>query len=462
VETPSPILNYSNIKDSHYRSFLDAIDDGFCIIEVLFNENDKAVDYRFLEVNSAFEAHTGMTNAVGKTIRDFYPIFDNHWFDFYGKVALTGEAARYQNYAESMGRYFNLFAYRFGEPESRQVAVLFSDITRQKKAEFELLKNEIRFKHTLDNLQEGCAILAYDWTYLYVNDNNAAHAHSTREKIIGRKITDVVPGVENSKFFEIYKRCMEERTHQQMEDSFTFPDGSTEWYEVFVHPVPEGIFLLSMNVTKRKMIEMNLKQALQDKEVLIKEVYHRTKNNMQVISSLLSLKGARISDETYRREFYEMKNRIQAMALVHDMLYQTNNLSRLNLGIYIKNLVNLLVVSHSDKSDKVKVQYDLCDYEVSIDAAIPCGIIITELVINVFKYAFRENKEGVLIVTLSRAVNNSVRLIISDDGSGIPDNEIFNEDKLGTQLVKSLVEDQLNGTITCENKNGTRWDIIFK
>jgi PAS domain S-box-containing protein len=393
-------------KDSYYNNFLNSIDIGFCVIEMLFDDNQKAVDYRFLELNPAFVDHTGLVNAVGKRVRELLPLHDEHWFEIYGRVALSGEPARYQNFAEQLGRYYDVYAHRFGKPENRQVAVLFTDITSQKKAEIEILKNEVRFKNTLDNLQEGCAILGYDWTYLYVNKHNAKHAHSTREELTGRKLTDVIPGVEKSNFFKGYKRCMEERITQHMEDSFTFADGSVEWFESYAHPVPEGIFVLSIDVTERKLAEIKLKQALQDKEVLLREVYHRTKNNMQVISSLLNLKGSRITEEIYRNDFYEMKSRIHAMALVHDMLYQTRSLSKLNLGVYIENLVNLLTVSHSDKSNRIKVISKLCDYEASIDIAIPCGIIITELVINVFKYAFPENKKGILNISLKRLENS--------------------------------------------------------
>jgi PAS domain S-box-containing protein len=454
--------NHMRKEDSYYRDFLDSIDEGFCIIEMIFDSNQKAVDYRFINVNPAFEKHTGLINAAGKTVKEMIPLHDDHWFETYGIVALTRQPLRFQNYAEQLGRYYNVYAYPFGRPEDNQLAVLFSDVSAQKKAENELLKNEARFRQTLDNLQEGCAILGYDWSYLYVNDNNAKHAHRTRDELLGKKITDAIPGVAKSKFYEGYKRCMEERKYQHIEDSFTFEDGHTEWFESFAHPVPEGIFVLSMNVTERKLSEINLKQALQDKDILLKEVYHRTKNNMQVISSLLNLKGSRITNDVYRNDFFEMKSRIHAMALVHDMLYQTRSLSKLDLGSYIENLVNLLTISHSDKMQRVNVTYNVCNYEVSIDTAIPCGIIITELVINVFKYAFPEERRGNLNVELSRSANSKIKLIIADDGIGIHEEEIFNEEKLGTQLVRSLVEDQLNGELKVETSpDGTSWSIIF-
>lgn len=445
----------------HYRTLFNSIDEGFCIIEVLFDNDQKPYDYRFIEVNPAFEHHTGLNNAVGKTVRDFVPGHESYWFEIYGKVALTGEPARFQNSAEQLGRFYNVYAYRFGQPEERRVAVLFNDITQQKKAEAESLQKEVRFSTTLDNLQEGCAIIGFDWTYLYVNEVNASHAHSSKEELTGKNMIEAIPGIENSKFFTGYKRCMEERRYQHIEDSFTFADGKKEWFESFAHPVPEGIFVISIDITERKKSEKILKEALHDKEILLRELYHRTKNNMQVISSLLNLKGSRSSDVTLRSVFFEMRDRIRSMSLVHEKLYQSNNLSRINLNLYIKELVNLLIASHTEEK-RINVSYDLTDIDVSIDIAIPCGLILTELVLNVIKYAFPARVDGNLIVKTENNEKGIIKLTIQDDGIGISDQDITSEEGFGIQLVKGLIEEQLNGEFFLDNSNGTCWTIIIR
>jgi len=128
------------------------------------------------------------------------------------------------------------------------------------------LQNEERYRRILDNMLEGCAILSPDWTYLYVNNVNARHAHSTPQQMIGCNMLDLIPGVEGSPFFEAYRRCMEERTPQQVEARFTFADGSSAWYEAKAEPVPDGIFVLSQDITQRKQIEENLRRALAEAE----------------------------------------------------------------------------------------------------------------------------------------------------------------------------------------------------
>jgi len=128
------------LQDSevHYRTLFDSIDEGFCIIEMIFNETDNPIDYRFLETNPSFEKQTGVVNAKGKRIRELAPKHEEHWFEIYGRVALTGEPARFQKRAEQLGRWYDVYAFRFGRPEDRQVAILFNDITERRRAEEEI------------------------------------------------------------------------------------------------------------------------------------------------------------------------------------------------------------------------------------------------------------------------------------------------------------------------------------
>jgi PAS domain S-box-containing protein len=144
-------------SEERYRTLLQSIDEGFCIIEVQFNEEGRAFDYRFQEVNSVFEKQTGLHGAVGRTIRDFAPNFEQSWFDTYGRVALTGEPARFENEAKELGRWFDVYAAKTGQPSERLVAVLFTDITARKRWEEHqrLLINELnhRVKNTLATVQ---------------------------------------------------------------------------------------------------------------------------------------------------------------------------------------------------------------------------------------------------------------------------------------------------------------------
>ena len=133
-----------------YRALFQAIDAGVCVIEVKFDADDRPLDYRFVEVNPAFEAQTGLKDAAGKWMRELAPDHEQHWFDLYGRVALTGEAARFENLAAALGRWYDVHAYRIGDPAERQVAILFSDITERRRAELALRESEARFRTMAD------------------------------------------------------------------------------------------------------------------------------------------------------------------------------------------------------------------------------------------------------------------------------------------------------------------------
>jgi PAS domain S-box-containing protein len=213
---------------------------------------------------------------------------------------------------------------------------------------------------------------------------------------------------------------------------------------------------------ERKGAEEALKASLREKEVLLKEIHHRVKNNMQVISSLLSLQSRHLQDPKAIGMFKDSQHRIRSMALVHEKLYQSKDLSRIDFGQYLENLVVYLVHSYQIDSGRIRLKIDVGDAALDINTAIPCGLIINELVTNALKHAFSGGRKGEIRVTLRPGAGGMFTLTVADNGVGWPGSKDFRTtETLGMQLVTMLV-DQLDGAISLEKRPGTVFQINFR
>jgi PAS domain S-box-containing protein len=236
-------------------------------------------------------------------------------------------------------------------------------------------------------------------------------------------------------------------------------------YDVNVSPLADWLgrtisrVVVLRDVTDRKRSE-KIKQSLKEKEILLQEIHHRVKNNIQVISSLLSLQSRFVKDDTYVEMLREAQNRIRSMALIHEKLYQAENLASINFNEYITDLVNSLFRSYGVDTQHITFNIEVEHVDLGIDAAIPCGLIINELVSNALKYAFPDGKGEVTVKM--RSVDGTVQMTVSDDGVGMPETVDFTTtESLGLHLVAMLAEDQLGGKVVLDRNTGTAFHITF-
>jgi len=218
---------------------------------------------------------------------------------------------------------------------------------------------------------------------------------------------------------------------------------------------------LKRELKHRKQAQEKIKASLKEKEVLLKEIHHRVKNNLQVISSLLSLQSQHITDKASRAMFEESQSRVRAMALIHEKLYQSDDLAHIDIAAYMQDLTASLFSTYTVRN-KIKVDIAITDIFLTITTAIPCGLIINELVTNALKHAFPKERDGTITVSMTPSNTDSLILTVSDTGIGFPEGIDFrNITTLGMQLVTSLVE-QLDGTITLDRSEGTTFTITFR
>jgi hypothetical protein len=216
------------------------------------------------------------------------------------------------------------------------------------------------------------------------------------------------------------------------------------------------------DITERKLAEEALNQSLRDKDLLVKEIHHRTKNNLVVIRSLLKLQSIHIKDEKSREYFIESQNRVKAMSMIHERLYKTGNLNNINVSDYIRSLVKMLYNTYKLSASRIGLNIKVPDIELDVDIIIPCGLIVNELISNAFKYAFPDEITGEITIELVENNDKECTLTIRDNGIGIPEDfDIYNTESLGMQIVTSLV-DQINGSLELIRDSGTEFRITFQ
>jgi len=264
---------------------------------------------------------------------------------------------------------------------------------------------------------------------------------------------------------EIIKRIIESNQEEPFIMRFIDKNGKTHCCQTHLVPIKVEENLIGYqgvghDITELKMTEEKLKNSLAEKETLLREIHHRVKNNMQIISSLLSMETQYVKEEETVNVLKESQNRIRSMAMVHEKLYQSQDLTNINIRDYILSLVSDLFYSYHIQKDQITLVTDVDDIKLNLETAMPCGLIICELVSNSLKYAFPERQKGKVEIIL-KLIGETMHLTINDNGIGLPSKDYLNEETLGLQLVQNLTN-QLDGTIKLDLKKGTKFEIIFQ
>jgi two-component sensor histidine kinase len=200
---------------------------------------------------------------------------------------------------------------------------------------------------------------------------------------------------------------------------------------------------------------------LKDREVLLQEVHHRVKNNLQVISSLINMQARKLDPGASRDALRECQTRVQAIALIHERLYQSKDYSRVPLSEYVRSLAASVFNASGIAQGEIKLEFAIGDLSLTVDKAIPCGLLLNELITNALKHAFCDGRSGVVRVELERLDEALVRLAVVDDGMGLPGSfQGADSRSLGMQLVSTLAE-QLDGELRIERQGGTRFELRF-
>lgn len=316
----------------------------------------------------------------------------------------------------------------------------------------------------------GMCVTNEECRFVMVNDAYCNTYGYSRDELVGHVFTKVLPETDRDFAFNMHKRYLEGHPESEGEWTICRKDGElrTIWVtaaRVIVDSGERFKVTTVTDITDRKRNEEALARALEDKTTLLKEVHHRVKNNLQVIGSLLYLQSHTLENTAAKKAFNDSRLRVRAMAAVHELIYENENLDSIDFKIYLEKLADIIVKSM--KSQEVRTVVNADNISFAIDKAIPLGLICNELITNTLKYAFPEGHEGkpTLWVGLEHNLNHTVTMTYEDNGIGLPENfNVNNSNSLGMTIIDSLTG-QLGGTITFNRRDehgGLHVTLIFK
>jgi PAS domain S-box-containing protein len=453
-------------SDAKYRTLVEKIQDGIFILQ--------GTPPRLVYCNEAFAKMVGYTREEAM----------NLGFDHYvAPEDLKEVAARYLR-RQAGNNVFDEYEYRALHKDRKtrvyvnmhvglieyqgEIASLgtVKDITDRKQAENALRESEEKYKAVFETTGTAMIIIEEDNTLSLVNAEFEKLSGYSKDDVEGKKRwTEFVAKEDLERLREYYRLRMIDpnAAPARYEARFTDKQGTIQDILSTVGMIPgtKKIVASLLDITERKRAEEQIEAALREKEVLLKEIHHRVKNNLQVISSLFYLQSGYINDKKALEVLKECQNQVKSMAIVHEQMYHSEDLVQIDFADYTQLLVTELFSTYTIDSADIAIKTDIKDVLLDINAAIPCGLIINELLTNALLHAFPEGRKGEIQINMLPNKANEIKLVVRDNGIGIPkDTDFRNTETFGLQLVCGLVE-QLEGTIEFDGREGTAFTITF-
>jgi PAS domain S-box-containing protein len=348
------------------------------------------------------------------------------------------------------------------------VTGVISNMTGYRRVLSALEESEKKYRTLFENAAEALFVIQ-DGRVVFVNPSTMELTGYGAGEILAHPFIDFVHPEDRDATVQDYLRFMSGSDFGRwVQFRIIHRDGTTLWMERKAAAITwegkPGVLVFMMDITERKKAEEEIKKSLNEKEILLKEVHHRVKNNMQVISSLLNLQLNNIVDEGTRNVFIESQNRIQSMALIHEKIYRSEDFMKIDFAAYMHDLVALLMRSYGVRSERVDLAVEGENVFLEVSTAIPCGLIVNELVSNSLKHAFPDGRKGAVDVILKmdeRENETAYILTVRDNGVGMEETmDLERPRSLGLQLVKVLVG-QLKGALRMKVDGGTEFTVTF-
>lgn len=432
-------------------------------------------DFRFTQVNKAFVTLFGYTEAelINMTITEITdPEYIEQQIEQVNRL-IKREIALYRNeikyithYKKTVWGLVQISVMYNKSGEFLSLLIMINNITKRKKAEESLVESQEIFNQFMLNSP----------IYVFFKDKQIRSLRLSRnfEQMLGRPLDDLLgktmdeifPSELASDMVADDLRILHEGKQIEIEEELNGRYYSTTKFPILIDGKPMYLAGYTIDITSRKLADDTIKAALKEKEILLREVHHRVKNNLQVVSSLLNLQSNKIKDKAVKEILEQSRNRIRSIALVHEKLYQTGNFAEINLKEYTRSLVSELFRVYLADPGKIHIRSEIEDIKLPLLYAIPCGLILNEIISNSLKYAFPNDQKfndfPEIFIIFKVTSDNLLQLTIGDNGIGLPaDYQLTDSVSLGLYLIRILATEQLYGDIEIDNKKGTIFTIIF-
>lgn len=447
-----------NLKLTQFT--LDKLGDSVFLIDKFTN---------FFYTNEAATSNLGYSPAEFKTmqVKNINPLWEKDENKKWQEITTTLNHKK-QMTIESYHRHkngtlipveINIYPFHYGE--KFYYCAIAKDISEKKKNQQILEESEARYRLMANNVTDIISRHSLDGMYLYVSPSVKALLDYQPSELINTFAQNLIYQDDIPQFNQYYQMMIDRNKSITYSYRILHKQGDYIWVETISKPVIDDsskkiieIISVTRDISRRKEAELKLKKSLEEKEILLKEIHHRVKNNLYIISGLLNLQATYFEDKAIIKAFQNSQNRIQSMAMIHEKLYQSDNFSRLNFSDYLRQLIETLFNSCNPYPQTVKYSLSLDEEPININVenAVPCGLIVNEILTNSFKHAFNQTHQGEIIVKLYRAKNQTIHLIISDNGQGSNQGQAWRYNRsLGVRLINILTE-QLDAQLTIETE----------
>lgn len=364
---------------------------------------------------------------------------------------------------KSSGQYLRLPVALRGALKKMEQKKMIDEIARK------LRESERRYRTLTENINDIIYSLNPEGVITYISPQVEKYGYKPQD-FLGKHLSELAENMvpeDQAKMMDDFLQAVKGGEERLTEYRFVSPEGKVYWLENYSRIQRNkkgqvtGVIGVLRDITEAKKTQEELQKSLREKEILLREIYHRVKNNMQIMASLLRLQARQAQDERTKELFRESQARIRTMALVHERLYQSEDLSSIDFSDYINHMAVHLMSLYHEKSRNIDLEIKSQGVYLDINRAIPCALLLNELITNVLKHAFPQNQPGKLTIVLEKRPRGKYYLLVEDNGVGLsPEIDIKKAETLGLQLINDLTI-QLGGQLRVFRNQGTAFEVIF-